>query len=53
MIEKGLPEEILAKVSGHADHATLYRHYVRAGQSAVDAVRAALDSICEASEALR
>jgi integrase len=45
LVESGVPVETVAKISGHQDVATLYKHYLRQTGSAVDTVRAALDSI--------
>jgi integrase len=43
MVERGVPVELVAKISGHQDVATLYAHYLRSSASALDAVRTALD----------
>lgn len=43
MVERGVPVELVAKISGHQDVATLYTHYLRSSASALDAVRTALD----------
>jgi intergrase/recombinase len=45
LVEKGVPVELVAKISGHQDVATLYNHYLRSSASALDAVRNALDSM--------
>jgi len=45
LVESGVSAETVGKISGHQDVATLYKHYLRSSVSAVDAVRAALDSI--------
>jgi integrase len=42
-VERGVPVELVAKISGHQDVATLYAHYLRSSASALDAVRTALD----------
>jgi len=44
MVERGVPVELVAKISGHQDVATLYAHYLRSSASALDAVRTALDA---------
>jgi integrase len=43
MIEKGMPVELVAKLSGHADASTLYAHYLRPQSNAVEQARAILD----------
>jgi len=44
MAQSGLSEVVVAKVSGHSDHTTLYKHYLRTDKTSIDAVRAALDN---------
>jgi integrase len=46
LVESGaVSAETVAKISGHQDVATLYKHYLRNSASAIDAVGAVLDSI--------
>jgi hypothetical protein len=43
MVERGVAVELVAKISGHQDVATLYAHYLRSSGSALEAVKSALD----------
>ena len=43
LIEKGMSAELVAKLSGHADAAMLYAHYLRPQTNAVEQARAILD----------
>jgi len=45
LVEQGVPVELVAKISGHADVATLYAHYLRSSASAIETARKALDSM--------
>jgi integrase len=44
MVDRGVPVELVAKISGHQDVHTLYTHYLRQSGNALDTVRAALDA---------
>jgi integrase len=44
MVDRGVPVELVAKISGHQDVRTLYAHYLRQSGNALDAVRSALDA---------
>jgi integrase len=45
LIERGMSVELVAKLSGHSDAKTLYQHYLRPKQNAIETARALLDSM--------
>jgi integrase len=45
LVEAGVPVELVAKLSGHSQMATLYSIYLRLNENAIERARAALDGL--------